>query len=187
MRHVPQLAEPVFQHLCDDRHGGRLPEVIHNIPQYISISCLPSFPIEYPSGIPGGQDRPNQSLRSLSQVIDLLIRHNFVLLGLTRGRCASGRQLRGGSLWDWAWLRPSCRAIASFRLCVNWPMYVFPDSGSDRQALMYLLVAIHLRTSIMSKPIGLLISFDANMGLDLDNLNVLTLPQAVSHGLYGGF
>ena len=100
--HVPQLAGPVFQHLCDDRHGGRDPEVIRNIPQYISISCppsLPSFPIDCPFGISCSQDRPNQSLQSLFEVIDLLIRHEVVLL--TRGRCASGRQLRGGPLWDW--------------------------------------------------------------------------------------
>ena len=59
-------------------------------------------------------------------------------------------------------------------------MYVFPD----RQALKYLLVAIGLHTGIMSKLISLLIPFDANVGLDLDNPNVLTLPQALSHGLY---
>ena len=137
--------------------------------------------MDCPFGIPCGQDRPNQSLHSLSQVSDLLIRLEIILL--TRGRCTSGRQIRGGSLWDWAWLRLSRRATASFRLCLNRPMYVFPD----RQALKYLLVAVHLHTSIMSKSIGLLISFDAKMGLDLDNPNVLTLPQAVSCGLYGSF
>ena len=62
-------------------------------------------------------------------------------------------------------------------------MYVFPD----RQALKYLLVAVHIHTGNMSKPISLLIPIDANMGLDLDKSSVLTLPQALSHGLYSGF
>ena len=62
-------------------------------------------------------------------------------------------------------------------------MYVF----SDRQALKYPLMAIYLHTGIMSKPIGLLVPFDANMGLDLDNPNILTRSQALSHGLYSGF
>ena len=65
-------------------------------------------------------------------------------------------------------------------------MYMFPDRQA-RQALKYLLVAIHLHTVIMSKPIGLLVPFDADMGLDLDDPNVLTLPQALSHGLHSGF
>ena len=41
-------------------------------------------------------------------------------------------------------------------------MYVFPD----RQPLKYMLVAVDSHTCIMSKPIGLLIPSDANVGLD---------------------